>query len=86
MDPWPNSLYSHLKMEKNQKEIVFISSYFRCVDDEGDLLFINLPHPSGHVFGMGSASVLTATPYATDSESNPLYGVSPVNNSHDSTP
>lgn len=48
--------------------------------------FISFPHASGQVLGIGRARVLTATPYATDSESNPLYGVSPVSNSHSSTP
>lgn len=51
-----------------------------------DLHFINFPHDSGQVFGIGNANVLTATPYATDKESNPLYGVSPVSNSHSNTP
>lgn len=50
------------------------------------LLFISFPHASGHVFGIGKANVFTATPYATDNESKPLYGVSPVNSSHNNTP
>lgn len=50
------------------------------------LLFISFPHVSGHVFGIGKVNVLTATPYATDNESKPLYGVSPVSSSHNNTP
>ena len=43
-------------------------------------------HGFGHVDGMGSVSLDTATPYATAKASIPLYGVSPVSNSHNTTP
>lgn len=49
------------------------------------LHFISLAHFSGHVFGIGRVNVLIATPYATERESKPLYGISPVSNSQRST-
>lgn len=76
----PNSL-----KKKNEKKKINIESHINR-SRWMHLLFINLPQLSGHVFGIGSFNEFTATPYAIDKTSKPLYGDSPVNNSHDKTP
>lgn len=68
-----------------------VGAKYNVVKKSDTTLMLTLPDMSfekrpGHVDGIGKVSLLTATPYATPSVSIPLYGVSPVNSSHNTTP